>query len=137
MVAIALMVMASPAVAAERQPVTITATTMFLVDSDNFTATGLPGCASGTVVDGKNMVRFTPFGGIYAGYKIFTCTDNVNGFILRLNAHFGVEGLASTWAVVDSWGSLGWMHGAGKLYGVGITDGVIDNYVGTVASKAR
>src|SRR5689334_18611401 len=49
---------AAPVAGATKQAVRIEATTLFATDPDNFVASGIPGCAAGTVVDGKAKVVF-------------------------------------------------------------------------------
>jgi hypothetical protein len=122
----------APVSAASRQDVTMTVTTTFDDDPDAFTATGLPDCSSGLVYDGGAHVQFTRGHGIFAGYKVFDCGSD-NGFVVRLNARFGSSGSSGTWAVVDAWGSLAGMWGAGKLMGEPIDENsILDNYWGTV-----
>jgi len=125
------LVVATPVAAVERQDISITATTTFDEIVDTFTAEGLPGCAAGTVEDGPANVRFTPALGIFAGFKVFDCGSG-NGFVLRLNARFGPGGSVGTWSVVDAWGSVAGMQGAGGLTGDPIDGGIIDNYEGRV-----
>jgi hypothetical protein len=120
-----------PVAAGSRQDVTMTVTTTFDDVPDAFTATGLPGCASGLVYDGGAHLQFTPGPGIFAGYKVFDC-GNDNGFVVRLNSRFGSGGSIGTWSVVDAWGSVAGMSGAGKCIGDPIDNGIIDNYAGTV-----
>jgi hypothetical protein len=120
-----------PVSAGSRQAVTMTVTTTFDDNPDAFTATGLPGCGSGLVYDGGAHVQFTPGPGVFAGYKVFDCGSD-NGFVVRLNARFGGGGSTGTWAVVDAWGSVAGMWGAGSLSGDPIENGIIDNYWGTV-----
>jgi hypothetical protein len=121
----------APVAAVERQAISITANTTFDEIVDTFTADGLPGCAAGTVENGPAHVQFTPAPGIFAGYKVFDCGSG-NGFVLRLNARFGPGGSVGTWSVVDAWGSVAGMHGAGGLTGDPIEGGIIDNYEGSV-----
>jgi hypothetical protein len=79
-------------------------------------------------------LKFTPRQGVFAGYKVFDCEDSgENGFVVRLNARFGDGGSVGTWAVVDAWGSLAGLSGAGGLIGDPIAGGgITDNYVGAV-----
>jgi hypothetical protein len=121
----------APVAAVERQAVSITAVTTFDEIVDTFTADGLPGCAAGTVENGPAHVQFTPAPGIFAGFKVFDCGSG-NGFVLRLNARFGAGGSLGTWSVVDAWGSVAGMQGAGGLTGDPIEGGIIDNYEGSV-----
>jgi hypothetical protein len=122
-----------PASAVTSRSITIDATTLFDSDPDDFVATGIPGCATGTVVDGaKTNVRFPPPHGVYAGYKVFECAGaGDDGFVLRLNARFG-NASVGTWAVVSAWGSAAGMHGAGDLVGENVLGGIEDHYTGTV-----
>jgi hypothetical protein len=122
----------APASGVTSRAITIDATTLFTSDPDDFVATGIPGCGSGTVVDGKANVRFPPPHGVYAGFKVFDCAGSGDdGFVLRLNARFG-NASVGTWAVVSAWGSAAGMQGAGDLVGENIQDGIEDHYTGTV-----
>jgi hypothetical protein len=121
----------APAAATERQPVRITAITTFDDIVDTFTADGLPGCAEGTVENGPAHVQFTQALGVFAGFKVFDCGSD-SGFVLRLNARFGSGGSVGAWSVVAAWGSVAGMHGAGRLTGDPIENGIIDQYEGTV-----
>jgi hypothetical protein len=125
------LIVVAPVAAVERQAISITATTTFDEFVDTFTADGLPGCTVGTVENGPVHVQFTPAPGIFAGFKVFDCGSD-GGFVLRLNARFGPGGSVGTWSVVDGWGSVAGMHGAGKLTGDPIDGGIIDNYEGSV-----
>ena len=122
---------ATPVVAGTRQAVTMTVTTIFDDQPDEFTATGLPGCETGLVYEGGGHVQFTPAPGVFAGFKVFDCGSD-SGFVLRLNARFGPDGAVGTWSVVASWGSVAGMHGAGSLTGDPIDGGILDQYEGTV-----
>ncbi len=125
------LIVVTPVAAVERQDISITATTTFDEIVDTFTAEGLPGCAAGTVENGPAIVQFTLALGMFAGFKVFDCGSG-NGFILRLNARFGPGGSVGTWSVVDAWGSVAGMKGAGELTGDPIDGGIIDNYEGTI-----
>jgi len=125
------LIVVAPVTAVERQAISITATTTFDEIVDTFTADGLPGCATGTVDDGPAHAEFTLTLGVFAGFKVFDCGSG-NGFVLRLNARFGPSGSVGTWSVVDAWGSVAGMHGAGRLSGDSIENGIIDNYEGMV-----
>lgn len=124
-------VMVAPVAAGTRTGVTMTVTTTFDPEPDEFTATGLPDCESGVVYNGGGMAQFTPAVGVFVGYKVFDCGDDT-GFVVLLSARFGANGSVGTWAVVDAWGSLAGMSGAGKLTGDPIDTGIIDNYFGAV-----
>jgi hypothetical protein len=121
----------APVSAGSRQDVTMTVTTTFDDIPDAFTATGLPGCGSGLVYDGGAHLSFTRSHGVFAGFKVFDC-GNDNGFVVRLNSRFGSGGSIGTWSVVDAWGSVAGMSGAGICTGDPIDNGIIDNYAGTV-----
>ncbi len=117
--------------AGARQAITMTVTTTFDENPDAFTATGIPGCEEGLVFEAGAHFQITPAPGIFAGYKAFDCGDDT-GFLVRLNARFGPDGSVGTWAIVDSWGDLAGLTGAGRLTGDPIENGVIDSYVGSV-----
>jgi hypothetical protein len=126
-------VAAGPVSAGSRQPVTMTVTTTFDESPDAFTATGIPDCDWGTVYDAGANFAITPATGVFAGYKVFDCEDSgETGFLVRLNARFGSGGSVGTWAVLDSWGSLAGMTGAGSLTGDPIENGIIDSFVGSI-----
>jgi hypothetical protein len=124
---------AGPVSAGSRTAVTMTVTTTFDEFADAFTATGIPDCGWGSVYDVGAHLAFTPVHGVFAGYKLFDCEDSgVNGFVVRLNARFDESGSVGTWAVLDSWGALAAMTGAGKQTGDPIENGIIDRYVGSM-----
>ena len=126
----------APAVAAQRSSIGIVAATTFDDIPDGFTTTGLPGCASGIVENGPVNFAFNPALNVFAGFKVFFCANEANGFVLRLNAKFGESGSIGTWSVVDAWGSLAGMSGAGSLVGDLIsTSGILDQYTGTVTFR--
>lgn len=126
-----LLIAAAPVAAATRTPVTMSVTTIFDPDPDAFTANGIPECRGGWVYDGGAHVQFTASPGVFAGYKVFVCGSGT-GFVLRLNARFGPDGSVGTWSVVDSWGAVAGLSGAGKVTGTPIGGGILDSYVGTV-----
>ena len=126
-------VIGGPVSAKSRQAVTITVTTTFDEFPDEFTATGIPDCEWGLVYDAGGHVQFAPPLGVFAGYKAFDCEGGgENGFLVRVNARFGEGGSFGRWAVLDSWGSLAGMTGAGGLTGEPIDGGIIDHYVGAI-----
>jgi hypothetical protein len=134
-VGLLLAVGAAPVSAGTRTDVTMTVTTIFGQDANEFTATGLPGCSSGLVYEGGGHLQFTPALGIFAGYKVFDCGGDGNAdFAVRLNARFGPFDPIGTWTVVAGWGDFASMSGAGQLTGDPFGDGtgVIDNYFGTI-----
>lgn len=132
--AIVTFVGATPVAAAATTSVTITATTTFDDLADTFTADGLPDCSTGIVENGPAHVEFTRHHGTFTGFKVFSCDGSDTGFVLRLNARFGDSGSIGAWAVVDAWGSLEGMQGAGGLTGEPIpgVEGILDTYVGEV-----
>ena len=127
----------APAVAAQRSSASIVAATTFEDNvPDGFTTTGLPGCASGIVENGPVNFAFNPALNMFAGFKVFVCANEANGFVLRLNARFGEGGSVGTWSVVDAWGSVAGMTGAGTLIGDPIsTGGILDQYTGIVTFR--
>ena len=130
--AILVLVAAMPAAASDRQAITITAITDFNSNSNPFTSTGLgAACADGAVANGPVHFEFQRGTNVYAGYKVFTCDENT-GFVLRLNARFGSWGSVGTWAVVDAWGDVAGMSGAGPIVGTPVDNGITDNYSGTI-----
>ncbi len=133
LVLVALLAIAvTPVAAGTRTAVSITVATVFDEVPDDFTATGIPGCSAGLTSEGGANVRFTPVTGVFAGFKVFDCGGGT-GFVLRLNARFGPDGSVGSWSVVDAWGSVAGMSGAGKLIGTPIPGGgITDDYVGTV-----
>jgi hypothetical protein len=123
----------APVAAGNKTAVTMTVATTFDEFADAFTATGIPGCEWGSVYDVGAHVQFTPRHGVFAGYKLFDCEDSgTNGFVVRLNSRFGEGGSVGTWAVVDAWGSLAGMSGAGGQTGDPIENGISDSYFGMV-----
>ena len=126
------LVAVAPVAAAGTQDISITVITTFDESPDTFTAEGLPDCSEGIVDNGPAHVEFAPAVGIFAGFKVFLCAGTDSGLVLRLNARFGPNGSVGTWSVVDAWGSLAGMHGAGKLTGDPIEGGIIDQYEGIV-----
>jgi hypothetical protein len=127
-------VLATPAGAAPvGLSVGIVAHTSFESDVSAFEAS-LPGCESGTVVNGADIkVAFTPRGGSFVGTKEFTCAGGQSGFDLVLKARFGGGGSTGTWVVSDAWGDFAGMKGSGSLVGVPVSDTQIDDiYTGTV-----
>lgn len=122
----------APVWAASRTGVAMDVVTTFDPSPDLFEATGIEGCDSGTVADGRGHVQFTPGPGIFGGFKVFTCDGSDSGFIVRLNARFGPGGSEGTWAIVDAWGALEGLRGSGSLFGEPIEEGIIDHYTGAV-----
>lgn len=123
----------APVAAGSRTAVQIEVTTSFLDDEpDPFEATGIEGCATGFVTTGNAAFPGTRFFGLFLGYKIFDCGGD-SGFLVRLNARFGPDGSVGSWSIVDAWGTVAGLQGAGQLEGVPIDEGVIlDVYDGSV-----
>jgi hypothetical protein len=87
-----------------------------------FTATGLPGCASGT--SGDHLVRFSPSGPRLVVDRTYTCTGG-SSFTVRLGLHLGVVDASgtqlsdATWRIVSTTGALTGLQGSGSAVGVG------------------
>lgn len=134
-----LLVAAAPVAAGSRATVHMEVQTIFDPDPENpipdvFSADGIPGCETGLVSDGGGKVVFTPAPGLFLGYKVFDCGSD-SGFVVRLNARFGPGGSVGSWTIVDSWGSVAGLSGAGKLVGVELPSGevgILDIYDGAV-----
>jgi hypothetical protein len=132
--AIAIGVIAPPASALVTTDVEITVETTFDPnDVDVISSSNIANCTGGSVEDGPANQTFTSFGGVFAGFKIFTCSGG--GFVLRLNARFSPDGSVGTWAVVDSTGVFEGLRGNGKLVGVPFDSGITDHYEGTFIFK--
>ena len=133
---LAVVIGAAPVAAVSRGSVVIDVETTFDDIPDDFTASGLGACTSGTTVNGPAKVQFTPPAvNVFAGYKIFACDGSDTGFALRLNARFGPNGSVGTWSVIDAWGALAGMQGAGSLTGDDIDNGILDHYRGTLTFR--
>jgi hypothetical protein len=69
---------------------------------------------------------------LFLGYKVFDCGGE-SGFLVRLNARFGSDGSVGSWSIVDAWGTVAGLRGAGQLTGFPLDEGVIlDVYDGGV-----
>ncbi|MCR8670701.1 hypothetical protein [Agrococcus sp. HG114] len=112
-------------------PVHVVVHTDFTSEVSEFEST-IPGCETGTVVEGTSRTHFTWWGGVYVGIKEFTCDSGEGGFDVRLNARFGEFGSTGTWSVADAWGEFEGVHANGTLVGVPVSDTMIDDiYTGT------
>jgi len=131
-VAALLVVAVVPVAAAARSAVHIEVETNFDPADDPFTASGIPGCDSGTAANGDNTTNFVRPFGIFVGYKVFDCGDDT-GFVVRLNASFSYDGgSVGSWAIVDAWGDLAGLQGSGKLVGISTgPESILDVYDGT------
>jgi hypothetical protein len=125
--------MASPAVAVPiGLPVQIVAHTSFLTEESPFEAT-IPGCESGTVVNGDVFATGTPWGGVFNGTKVFTCAGGDSGFTLRLKARFGSTGSTGSWTVVSGSGDYAGLKGSGSLVGIPVSEDQLDDiYTGSI-----
>ena len=124
----------APAVAAPVGfSVHIVAHTSFEAESSDFES-NIPGCTSGTVENAENVAaHFTPWGGVFVGDKVFTCTGGDAGFVISLRARFGEGGSTGSWTVASGSGDLEGLKGSGSLVGIPISDTALDDvYTGTV-----
>jgi hypothetical protein len=90
----------------------------------------IPGCETGTVVNGESKTHFTPWGGVFVGVKEFTCDSGAGGFDVRLNARFGEFGSRGAWTLIDAWGAYEDVRAAGSLVGTITEMGIDDHYTG-------
>ena len=111
-------------------PVDVVAHTVFGAEVIEFEG-NIPGCESGTVVEGDGGPHFTPWGGVYVGVKEFTCAGGEGGIDVRLNARFSDSGATGTWTVIEGWGFLEGVKASGTLVGVPTGDGIDDRYTGS------
>jgi hypothetical protein len=113
-------------------PVHIVAHTSFLTEASEFDSS-ISGCEEGTVLNGENAAaHFTPWGGVFTGYKEFTCEGGESGFTLRVTARFGGAGSTGSWTVVSGFGDFEGVRGSGSLVGIPIDDTQIDDvYTGS------
>lgn len=91
----------------------------------------IPGCETGTVVDVGPKTRFTKWGGVFVGTKVFTCENGEDGFAVRLNARFGENGSTGSWNLTDAWGAFAGTKASGSLTGTPTDGGIDDRYTGT------
>jgi len=113
-------------------PVVIVAHTDFS-SSESLFDSNLPGCGSGTVVNGAGGPHFTPWGGAFAGDKVFACASGEAGFTIGLRARFSPAGSTGSWTVRSAWGDLEGMKGSGSLVGIGVSETILDDiYTGNV-----
>lgn len=86
-----------------------------------FTASGLPGCASGTFSD--QLVSFNPSGARLVLDRTYTC-DELGSFTSRVGLHIstvdasGQQVSDGTWRIVSTDGSLTGLQGTGSSSGV-------------------
>jgi hypothetical protein len=111
-------------------PVDVVAHTDFSSEVSEFEG-NIPGCETGTVVNGDGGPHFTPWGGVFVGVKEFTCAGGEGGFDVRVTARFGDFGSTGTWTVIEGWGFLEGVKASGSLVGVPTDIGIDDRYTGT------
>ena len=101
--------------------------------------TDLAACPTAVAVDRRAHVEFTRHHGVFHGVRDMQCGDGT-GFVVRLTARFGEGGSTGTWSIVDAYGDLEGLHGAGTLVGTGFggdtedpsDDGIDDHYTGWI-----
>jgi hypothetical protein len=91
----------------------------------------IPGCETGTVVNGDSRTQFTPWGGVFVGIKEFTCASGAGGFDVRLTARFSDAGSTGSWRIVDATGAYEGVKGSGRLTGTITENGIDDRYTGS------
>lgn len=123
------MLFPAPAQAAERFAVQLSDTENFEGMPGSFTS-NIPGCPTGESVTLRAMTQLRP--GVFRGTRMFVCDSGIGSVTVNLSARFGEGGSVGTWSVVDGSGAFGGVHGAGKLVGTPVTDGIRDDYTGTV-----
>lgn len=122
---------AAPVSAAPVQfPVDVVVHTDFSADVSAFEG-NIPGCETGTVVEGSGGSHFTPWGGTFVGIKEFTCDSGIGGFDVRLKARFGELGSTGSWTIVDASGAFEGVKASGSLIGTYTEIGVDDRYTGS------
>ena len=88
-----------------------------------FTASGLPGCTSGTLAD--QLVWFSPSGARLVVDRTYTCAEG-GSFTVRLGLHLstvdaaGEQTADSTWRIISTDGALTGLQGTGSGSGMGI-----------------
>jgi hypothetical protein len=89
-----------------------------------FSASGLPGCSSGTSAD--QVVSFSPSGARLVVDRTYTCTEG-GSFTVRVGLHLstvdasGEQAADSTWRIISTDGALSGLQGTGS--GVGVATG--------------
>jgi hypothetical protein len=128
-VLLASVLLAAPAEAGERFTVELADVQNFVGVPGTFTS-NIPGCPTGRSYDVRGMVRFGP--DVFRGTRMFVCDSGIGSFTLSLSARFGEFGSVGTWSVVAGTEDFSRVHGAGRLVGTPVEDGIQDNYTGTV-----
>ena len=104
--------------------------------------TNLAECPTAVAVDLMAHAEFTRTHGVFIGVRDIQCGSGT-GFVVRLTATFGGGGSFGSWSIVDSYGALAGMRGAGKIVGTGFggetedpaDDGIDDHYTGWVTRR--
>jgi hypothetical protein len=112
-----------------RTPVDVVAHETFSGEANEFES-NIPGCETGTVVNGESKTHFTPWGGVFVGVKEFTCDSGAGGFDVRLNARFSGFGSRGAWTLIDAWGEYEGAKASGSLVGTVTENGIDDHYTG-------
>jgi hypothetical protein len=120
---------AAPAQAVDRFEVHLADTQSFEELPGTFTS-NIVGCPTGTSTTERGMVQFRP--GVFRGTRTFTCDSGIGSVTVNLSARFGEGGSVGTWSIASGTGAFVDVHGAGKLVGTPLTDGILDTYTGTV-----
>ena len=82
-----------------------------------FTATGLPGCSSGSFDD--HLVNFNEGGHLLVVDRIYFCDNGTDAFLARMELHNsppdenGIAVAGGQWTIQDGIGSLAGLHGEG------------------------
>lgn len=113
-----------------RFPVDVVVHTDFSAEVSQFEG-NIPGCETGTVVNGDGGPHFTPWGGVFVGVKEFTCASGVGGFDVRLTARFSELGSTGTWTLIEGSGAFEGVKASGSLTGTNTDIGVDDRYTGS------
>jgi hypothetical protein len=119
-------IVAGPGTATPGQTATIQEVTVFggphQPPSGTFTASGLPGCTSGTFSD--QLVWFSPSGARLVVDRTYTCSEG-GSFTVRLGLHLSTVDAAgeqtsdSMWRIISTDGALTGLQGTGSGSGVG------------------
>ena len=128
-VLVASVLIAAPAQAGERFTVELADVQNFVGVPGTFTS-NIPGCATGRSYDVRGMVQFRP--GVFRGTRMFVCDSGIGSVTANLSARFGEGGSVGTWSMVAGSGAFSGVHGAGRLVGTPLEDGIRDDYTGTV-----
>ena len=103
--------------------------------------TDLAECPTAEAVDLRAHVEFTRTHGVFMAVRDFQCGGGT-GFVVRLNAIFA-DGSFGSWSIIDSYGAMEGLQGAGKVTGTrfgGDTedpndDGIDDHYTGWITRR--